>query len=73
MSVAVKLVIGTVSVEDVAGMVKAVTLGGVITLAILQPDGAYEANPPEPRELRGGENLIASGSTDDLAALRARA
>jgi voltage-gated potassium channel len=46
---------------------------GVITLAILQPDGAYEANPPEPRELREGENLIASGSTDDLAALRARA
>jgi voltage-gated potassium channel len=46
---------------------------GVITLAILQPDGAYEANPPEPRELRAGENLIASGSTDDLEALRARA
>jgi voltage-gated potassium channel len=46
---------------------------GVITLAILQPDGAYEANPPEPRELREGENLIASGSTEDLAALRARA
>jgi voltage-gated potassium channel len=46
---------------------------GVITLAILQPDGAYEANPPESRELREGENLIASGSTEDLAALRARA
>ena len=46
---------------------------GVITLAILQPDGAYEANPPESRELREGENLIASGSTDDLAALRAQA
>ena len=46
---------------------------GVITLAILQPDGAYEANPPEMRELRAGENLIASGSTEDLAALRAQA
>ncbi len=46
---------------------------GVITLAILQPDGAYEANPPESRELRAGENLIASGSTEDLAALRAQA
>ncbi len=46
---------------------------GVITLAILQPDGDYEANPPESRELREGENLIASGSTEDLAALRARA
>ena len=46
---------------------------GVITLAILQPDGAYEANPPESRELREGESLIASGSTEDLEALRARA
>lgn len=46
---------------------------GVITLAILQPDGAYEANPPEDRELRAGDNLIASGSTEALAALRAKA
>jgi voltage-gated potassium channel len=46
---------------------------GVITLAILQPDGAYEANPPEARELREGENLIASGSTEALLALRATA
>ena len=46
---------------------------GVITLAILQPDGAYEASPPEARELREGENLIASGSTEALLELRARA
>lgn len=46
---------------------------GVITLAILQPDGAYEANPPEGRDLRAGESVIASGSTEALAALRARA
>lgn len=55
-----------------------VTLGrlradGVVTLAILQPDGAYEANPPEARELRDGESLIASGSTEALARLRATA
>jgi voltage-gated potassium channel len=63
---------------DGASPLLGVTVGrlradGVITLAILQPDGAYEANPPEGRELRAGENLIASGSTDALAALRARA
>ena len=46
---------------------------GVVTLAILQPDGAYEANPPEERALCAGENLITSGSTEALAALRARA
>jgi len=46
---------------------------GVVTLAILQPDGAYEANPPEGRALRAGENLITSGSTEVLEALRARA
>lgn len=46
---------------------------GVICLAILQRDGAYEANPPEDRALHEGESLIASGSTDALAALRARA
>ncbi len=47
--------------------------GGVVTLAILQQDGAYEANPPESRALREGESVIASGSTEALAALRARA
>ena len=46
---------------------------GVITLAILQQDGAYEANPPNGRDLRAGESVIASGSTEALAALRARA
>jgi voltage-gated potassium channel len=46
---------------------------GVVTLAILQPSGAYEANPPEGRGLRAGESVIASGSTEALAALRARA
>ncbi len=46
---------------------------GVITLAILQQDGAYEANPPTSRDLRAGESVIASGSTEALAALRARA
>ena len=46
---------------------------GVITLAILQQDGAYEANPPNGRDLRAGESVIASGSTESLAALRARA
>jgi voltage-gated potassium channel len=46
---------------------------GVVTLAILQPDGAYEPNPPESRPIREGEHLITSGSTDDLTALRARA
>ncbi len=46
---------------------------GAVTLAILQPDGAYEANPPEGRAIRVGENLIVSGTTQALAALRARA
>jgi voltage-gated potassium channel len=46
---------------------------GAVTLAILQPDGAYEANPPEGRAIRVGENLIVSGTTEALAALRARA
>ncbi len=46
---------------------------GVVTLAILQQDGAYEANPPESRAFREGESLVASGSTDALANLRARA
>jgi voltage-gated potassium channel len=46
---------------------------GVVTLAVLQHDGRYEANPPESRALNAGESVIASGSTDVLAALRARA
>ena len=63
---------------DAASPLLGVTVGalhasGVITLAILQQDGAYEANPPGERELREGESVIASGSTESLAALRARA
>jgi voltage-gated potassium channel len=63
---------------DAASPLLGVTVGrlradGVVALAILQPDGAYEANPPEARELREGESLIASGSTEALAGLRARA
>jgi voltage-gated potassium channel len=46
---------------------------GVVTLAILQPGGAYEANPPAERALSAGESLITSGSTEALSALRARA
>ncbi len=45
---------------------------GVVTLAILQRDGAYEANPSPERALGSGESVIASGSTEALAALRAR-
>ncbi len=62
-------------VED--GPLLGVTVGelrrdGVVILAILQPDGAYEVNPPEDRALEAGQNLIASGSTEVLAALRSR-
>jgi voltage-gated potassium channel len=46
---------------------------GAVVLAILQHDGAYEANPPESRAFREGESLIVSGSTEALEALRARA
>ena len=46
---------------------------GVIALAILQQDGAYEANPPETRAIQDGESVIASGSTEALAGLRNRA
>ena len=53
--------------------VGALSEDGVVTLAILQQDGAYEANPPKDRALREGESVIASGSTEALAALRARA
>jgi voltage-gated potassium channel len=45
---------------------------GVVTLAILQRDGAYEANPGLGRRLEAGESVIASGSTEALAELRAR-
>lgn len=63
---------------DAGSTLLGVTVGalradGVITLAILQQDGAYEANPAEARALRAGESVIASGSTEALSALRARA
>jgi voltage-gated potassium channel len=53
--------------------VGALRADGAVTLAILQQDGAYEANPPEARALHAGESVIASGSTEALAALRSRA
>jgi voltage-gated potassium channel len=53
--------------------VGALRADGVVTLAILPKDGPYEANPPEERAFHEGENLIASGSTEALEALRARA
>lgn len=46
---------------------------GAVTLAILRRDGAYEANPPESRTLTEGEHVIASGSSEALAALEGRA
>jgi len=53
--------------------VGALRADGAVTLAILEPDGDYEANPPEDRSIRAGESLIVSGSTEALAGLRARA
>jgi len=53
--------------------VGALRADGAVTLAILEPDGDYEANPPEDRSIRAGESLIVSGSTEALAELRARA
>ena len=46
---------------------------GVVVLAILRGDGAFEANPPESRALRDGERVIASGSSEALALIEARA
>jgi voltage-gated potassium channel len=45
---------------------------GVVTLAILRRDGAYEPNPPESRPLAEGEHVIASGSSEALARLEGR-
>jgi voltage-gated potassium channel len=70
------------SLEEVVvsdgGPLAGVTIGalradGVVVLAILQRDGAYEPNPGEGRALAAGERVIASGSTEALTALRARA
>jgi voltage-gated potassium channel len=62
-------------VVDAGGPLAGVTVGalrsqGVVTLAILQRDGAYEPNPVEGRALAEGERIIASGSTEALTALR---
>ena len=46
---------------------------GIFTLAVVHAGGRYEANPPGDRVLEAGESLIASGSTEALAALRASA
>jgi voltage-gated potassium channel len=69
------------SLEEVeiapGGPLTGITVGdlradGVVTLAIFA-DGGYDANPSADRVLNEGERLIASGSTDALSALRARA
>jgi voltage-gated potassium channel len=46
---------------------------GIFTLAIVRGEDDYEANPPSDRVLVAGESLVVSGSTERLAALRARA
>jgi voltage-gated potassium channel len=66
-----------IAVDEASSLV-GVTVGelredGVITLAILQADGAYEANPPGSRAIAAGESVIASGSTEALLALSAQA
>ncbi len=43
---------------------------GIFTLAVVRPDGGYEANPDEERRLRGGEEIIVSGSASTLKPLR---
>jgi voltage-gated potassium channel len=69
------------SLEEVeiaaGGPLAGITVGalradGVVTLAVVA-DGGYDANPSPDRVLHDGERLIASGSTEALSALRARA
>jgi voltage-gated potassium channel len=43
---------------------------GLFLLAILAGDNRYAANPPDDRQLVGGETFIASGSAEALAAAR---
>lgn len=57
----------------VGATVGALRADGAVTLAILRCDGAYEPNPPEARALAEGERVIASGSTEALGRLEARA
>ncbi len=46
---------------------------GAVVLAILRGDGDFEPNPPEARSLADGERVIASGSSEALALIEARA
>ncbi len=45
---------------------------GIFTLAIVRGESDYEANPPPDRQLKSGESLVVSGSTERLAGLRER-
>jgi voltage-gated potassium channel len=42
---------------------------GVFTLAVVQEEGGYQANPPDARVLAVGEHVIVSGAAEDLRAL----
>ncbi len=53
--------------------VAALRADGAVTLAILRGDGSFEHNPPDARGLAAGERVIASGSSEALARLAARA
>jgi voltage-gated potassium channel len=53
--------------------VAALRADGAVTLAILRGDGSFEHNPPDARGLVAGERVIASGSSEALARLAARA
>ena len=44
--------------------------GGIFTLAVVRPDGGYEANPARDRRLAAGEEIIVSGSASTLKPLR---
>jgi voltage-gated potassium channel len=57
----------------VGATVAALGDAGAVTLAILRADGGQEGYPGPTRKLAGGESVIVSGSTEALAALRARA
>ncbi len=46
---------------------------GIFALAIVRGDRDYDPNPPADRVLRAGDNLIVSGATEPLRALRERA
>jgi voltage-gated potassium channel len=46
---------------------------GIFVLAVLRGERTYLANPPDDRVLAAGEDIIVSGSSETLGALRARA